>query len=101
MCRSVEPLSWDIREKIALFADVDSRAVVVNEDVSDVYLVPQRLREEGLDTLVCDKLGLPDAEADLGEWDALVERIGEREGEIEIALVGKYVKLARRVPLRP
>ncbi len=94
VCRSVEPLSWDIREKIALFADVDSRAVVVNEDVSDVYLVPQRLREEGLDTLVCDKLGLPDAEADLGEWDALVERIGEREGEIEIALVGKYVKLA-------
>ena len=50
--------------------------MVVNEDVSDVYLVPQRLREEGLDTLVCDKLGLPDAEADLGEWDALVERIG-------------------------
>ncbi len=68
--------------------------MVVNEDVSDVYLVPQRLREEGLDTLVCDKLGLPDAEADLGEWDTLVERIGQRDGEIEIALVGKYVKLA-------
>ncbi len=94
VCRSVEPLSWDIREKIALFADVDSRAVVVNEDVSDVYLVPQRLREEGLDTLVCDKLGLPEGEADLGEWNDLVERIGQREGEIEIALVGKYVKLA-------
>ena len=58
VARSVEPLSWDIREKIALFADVDSRAVIVNEDVSDVYLVPQRLREEGLDSLVCDKLGL-------------------------------------------
>ncbi len=94
VARSVEPLSWDIREKIALFADVDSRAVVVNEDVSDVYLVPQRLREEGLDTLVCDKLGLPEGEADLGEWNDLVERIGQREGEIEIALVGKYVKLA-------
>jgi CTP synthase len=93
VCRSAEPLSWDIREKIALFADVAPRAVVVNEDVSDVYLVPQRLREEGLDALVCERLGLPEDEADLGEWDDLVERIGQREGEIEIALVGKYVKL--------
>jgi CTP synthase len=93
VCRSHEPLSRDIREKIALFADVDLEAVIANEDVSDVYLVPQALRAEGLDTLVCHKLGLPEEEADLGEWDELVERIGRREGEIEIALVGKYVKL--------
>jgi CTP synthase len=93
VCRSAEILSHEIREKIALFADVDSKAVIMNEDVSDVYLVPQRLREEGLDALVCDKLGLPDGEADLGEWDELVTRIGQRRGEIEIALVGKYVKL--------
>ena len=93
VCRSAEPLSRDIREKIALFADVDSRAVIVNEDVSDVYLVPQRLREEGLDALVCRRLGLPEGEPDLGEWQDLVERIGERDGEVEIALVGKYVKL--------
>jgi CTP synthase len=93
VCRSHEPLSHDIRDKIALFADVDVRAVVVNEDVSDVYLVPQRLRAEGLDALVCDRLGLPAGEPDLGEWHALCERIGERHGEIEIALVGKYVKL--------
>ena len=93
VCRSAEILSREIREKIALFADVDSKAVIMNEDVSDVYLVPQRLREEGLDALVCDKLGLPDGEADLGEWDELVTRIGRRRGEIEIALVGKYVKL--------
>jgi CTP synthase len=93
VCRSAEPLSWDIREKIALFADVDTRAVIVNEDVSDVYLVPQRLREEGLDALVCRRLGLPEGETDLGEWDELIERIGRRSGEVEIALVGKYVKL--------
>ena len=60
VCRSHEPLSHDIRDKIALFADVDPAAVVANEDVSDVYLVPQALRDEGLDTLVCAKLGLPD-----------------------------------------
>ena len=93
VCRSAEPLSHEIREKIALFADVDSRAVVVNEDVSDVYLVPQRLREEGLDALVCRRLGLSEGEPDLGEWQDLVERIDGREGEVEIALVGKYVKL--------
>ncbi len=94
VCRSNEPLSYDIREKIALFADVDSRAVIVNEDVSDVYLVPVRLQEEGFDALVCERLGLDGEAPDLGEWNELVSRIGRREGEIEIALVGKYVKLA-------
>jgi CTP synthase len=93
VCRSHEPLSRDIREKIALFADVDPGAVVANEDVSDVYLVPHALRNEGLDRLVCQKLGLPEGELDLGDWDELVERIGQLDGEVEIALVGKYVKL--------
>jgi CTP synthase len=93
VCRSRDHLSADIRDKIALFADVDARAVIANEDVSDVYLVPHALRAEGLDALVCEKLRLPAGEPDLGEWDELVERIGAREGAVEIALVGKYVKL--------
>jgi CTP synthase len=93
VCRSKEPLSADIRDKIALFADVDVEAVISNEDVPDVYLVPAALKAQGLDTLVCQKLGLPDGEADLGEWLDLIERINERSGVIEIALVGKYVKL--------
>jgi CTP synthase len=93
VCRSHEPLSADIRDKIALFADVDREAVIANEDVSDVYLVPQALQREGLDRLVCSRLGLPDSEPDLGEWERLAQRIAEREGEVEIALVGKYVKL--------
>jgi CTP synthase len=93
VARSRDRLSADIREKIALFADVEPRAVISNEDVRDVYLVPRALKDEGLDDLVCQKLGLPESEVDLGEWDELVERIGERDGEVEIALVGKYVKL--------
>jgi CTP synthase len=93
VCRSHEPLQREIREKIALFADVEPQAVIANEDVSDVYLVPHALKAEGLDGLVCQKLGLPDREAELGDWDELVERIGRRQGEVEIALVGKYVKL--------
>jgi CTP synthase len=93
VCRSHEPLQREIREKIALFADVEPQAVIANEDVSDVYLVPHALKAEGLDGLVCQKLGLPDREVELGDWDELVERIGRRQGEVEIALVGKYVKL--------
>jgi len=93
VCRSHEPLQREIREKIALFADVEPQAVIANEDVSDVYLVPHALKAEGLDGLVCQKLGLPEGEAELGDWDELVERIGRRQGEVEIALVGKYVKL--------
>jgi CTP synthase len=93
VCRSHEPLSHEIREKIALFADVPSEAVIANEDVRDVYLVPGALREEGLDKLVCRRLGLPETEVDLGEWDELAERIAGLQGEVQIALVGKYVKL--------
>ena len=58
VCRSTEPLTKDIRDKIALFADVDAEAVISAIDVPDVYLVPKALQEQGLDRLVCEKLGL-------------------------------------------
>jgi CTP synthase len=93
VARSREGLSHDIRDKIALFADVEPTAVISNPDVPDVYLVPAELKAEGLDELVATKLGLPPAEADLAEWNELTDRIGRREGSVEIALVGKYVKL--------
>ena len=79
--------------KIALFADVDVDAVITNPDVSDVYLVPLALQEQGLDELVCRKLGIDAPPAELGEWLELTERIKERKESVEIALVGKYVKL--------
>ncbi len=93
VCRSRGELSEDIRDKIALFADVDVRAVISSPDVPDVYLVPDRLMREGLDTLVCERLGLDCPPAELGEWRKLTDRISERREEVEIALVGKYVKL--------
>src|SRR5207253_1768493 len=93
VCRSHEELSVDIREKIALFADVDTRAVIGSPDVPDVYLVPSRLQAEGLDELVSEKLGLPTGRADLGEWLDLTEQLQRADEEVEIALVGKYVKL--------
>jgi CTP synthase len=93
--RSREELSPEIRDKIALFTDVEPDAVVASPDVSDVYLVPSVLRSEGLDRLVCEKLGLELHEPDLAEWNELTELIRRRDGalEVEIALVGKYVKL--------
>ena len=93
VCRSTEPLSDDIREKIALFADVDPTAVVGCPDVPDVYLVPEVLQAEGLDSLVCEQLGLEAPAAELGEWSELIERTRELREDVEIALVGKYVKL--------
>ncbi|HST16664.1 MAG TPA: CTP synthase [Gaiellaceae bacterium] len=93
VCRSTEPLQREIRDKIALFADVDVDAVITNPDVPDVYLVPVALQEQGLDELVCRKLGIEAPEADLGEWLDLTDRIAERDETVEIALVGKYVKL--------
>jgi CTP synthase len=93
VCRSTEPLPREIREKIALFADVDIDAVITNPDVADVYLVPLALQAQGLDELVVRKLGIDAPPADLGEWLELTERINQRNESIEIALVGKYVKL--------
>ena len=93
VCRSHEELSHDIRDKIALFADVDPGAVVACPDVPDVYEVPRVLEREGLDKLVGAKLGLDLAEPDLAEWDELLARVHGRREAVEIALVGKYVKL--------
>jgi CTP synthase len=93
VCRSKDPLNSDLRDKIALFADIDPGAVVVNRDVPDVYLVPSALQAEGLDRLVAQKLSLPDVEADLGEWLDLAGRIKALDETVEIALVGKYVQL--------
>jgi len=93
VCRSREEVSEDIRDKIALFADVEPDAVIANPDVRDVYLVPQALQAEGLDELVTTRLGIDAPPAELGEWLQLEERIGAQEGTVTIALVGKYVKL--------
>jgi len=93
VCRSTEPLQHEIRDKIALFADVDVDAVITNPDVPDVYLVPIALHEQGLDELVCRKLSIEAPPPDLDEWLELTERINERDDLVEIALVGKYVKL--------
>ncbi|MBU2602191.1 MAG: CTP synthase [Actinobacteria bacterium] len=93
VCRADRPVSREIKDKIALFTDVEPRAVIAAIDASDIYFVPLNLLEEGLDDLVVSKLGLETGPADLSEWKALVERIKAQSGIVKIALVGKYVQL--------
>jgi len=93
VARSEEPLSQGIREKIALFCDVDPEAVVCASDADDIYRVPLRMHAEKLDDLVVRMLGLEVGPPDLTEWEALVERIDACDEPVTIALVGKYVQL--------
>ncbi len=93
VCRSDYPISEAIREKIALFCDVDPEAVIPLVTVPTIYQVPLLLEDVGLGKLIVRRLGLPDREPDLGEWRALLEKVNRPKPTVEIALVGKYVAL--------
>ena len=93
VCRSNQPLSEDIRDKIALLCNIDKDAVIESLTADTIYAVPLMLEEEGLAETVCRKLDLPQKKPDLTEWQAMVERIRSTEGTLRIALVGKYVQL--------
>ena len=94
VCRSRDELSEEIRDKIALFADVDaaSRRLVAGRARTSISS-PRSCSARVWTQLVCDRLGLDCPPAELGEWKELTDRIGERREDVEIALVGKYVKL--------
>jgi CTP synthase len=93
ICRSDHPVSEEIREKIALFGDVDLEAVVALPTVSTIYEVPLILEQAGLDSYIVRELGLQAQPADLGEWKDLVEMINQPKRVVPVALVGKYVQL--------
>lgn len=93
VCRSDRPISPELKEKIALFTDVEPRAVISCVDAPHIYFVPLNLRDEGLDRLVVEKLGLEAGPLQLDEWIDLVERVKQATGVVRIALVGKYVQL--------
>jgi CTP synthase len=94
ICRAEQPISAELRRKIALFANVDVGAVIEGQDASTIYEVPLQYRAQHLDDLVIHKLGLETPEPELGEWRQLVERVKEpKKGTVRIAVVGKYVAL--------
>ena len=93
VCRSEYPLSQEIRDKIALFCNLPGENVIPNLTAPSLYEVPLMLEREGLARAVCRRLALDCPAPDLGEWTAMVERAKHPQGQIEIALVGKYVSL--------
>ncbi|MDR2050353.1 MAG: CTP synthase [Deltaproteobacteria bacterium] len=93
LCRCEMPLEDDLKNKIALFCDVDSDAVFSAVDVRNIYEVPLRFYDEGLDQKVAIMLRLPAKNADLADWRALVHTVYHPEHSVRIALVGKYVEL--------
>src|ERR1700704_3549903 len=93
--RSDHPVSDEIREKIALFCDVDVDAVIPAETAETIYEVPLMFEASGLGRLIVRELSLgdPDAPPDLASWRALVDRIKAPKPTLEVALVGKYIEL--------
>ncbi len=93
LCRSELDLDSEVREKIALFCNVPTEAVIAAKDVKSIYEVPGVFHAGGLDSLVVDRLGLPDGNAqppDLAAWHDFVARVTHPEKSCEIAVVGKY-----------
>lgn len=91
--RTEKPVPQDMKEKIALFCDINKNAVIECQDADTLYKVPLELQAQNLDQIVCDYLHLDAKEADMTEWKELVNRVQNLSGTVNIALVGKYVAL--------
>jgi CTP synthase len=91
--RTEMPMPQEMKEKIALFCDIDPKAVIEARDADTLYAVPLMLQEQKLDQIVCEHLKLDCKEADMTEWKALVEKVRNLSRTTKIALVGKYVEL--------
>ena len=92
LCRTDRFLPREIRQKIALFCDVDEQAVITAKDVDSIYEVPLVLRKEGLDRIVLKGLNLPETtDCQIDDWEELAHRIKHPEHELTIHVVGKYV----------
>ena len=94
VARSDQPAPPELRDKIALFCDVESRAVIPLETVRSIYEVPLRLEAAGFDDFAIERLELPAAGPDMAEWRAMVQHAAALTEELRIGVVGKYVELA-------
>jgi CTP synthase len=93
ICRSDQPISEGIRDKISLFCDVEKQAVIPLPTVPTIYEIPLILEETGLGQLIVDRLGIKSRRADLHQWREMVEHIKTPHEPVNVALVGKYVEL--------
>ncbi len=94
VCRTERPLNSNLREKIALFCNVDPSSVIESIDAKSIYEVPILMREENLDSEILRKTMMPqDNQPDLQKWEEFLYKLNNPKGEVNIALVGKYVEL--------
>ncbi|WP_286236835.1 CTP synthase [Neptuniibacter halophilus] len=93
VCRSDFPLPDSSRRKLSLFTNVEERAVVSLPDADTIYNIPRMLSEQGLDDIVVQRFNLECGDADLSEWDRVADAHLNPEGEVTIAMVGKYMEL--------
>jgi CTP synthase len=93
LCRCKHPLPEEQRRKIALFTNVEERAVISGVDADDIYKIPILLHEQGLDDIIVDKLRLEVPPTDLTEWRQVVNAKANPDGQVDIAMVGKYVQI--------
>ncbi|MEP6870943.1 MAG: CTP synthase [Anaerolineaceae bacterium] len=93
LTRSDHPVPREILEKVALFCDVEPRAVIPMETASTIYEVPLWLEERGLGDYAIERLGLQAGARDMSEWRDMVHRLKHPSGVVEVAVVGKYVEL--------
>lgn len=93
--RTERNLTTDIRKKVALFCNVNPKAVIQSIDVKTIYEVPVKMQEEGLDEIILEKLQLPiEDQPALKEWKGFLDKMSKAKKEVRIGLVGKYVELA-------
>ena len=93
LCRAKHPLPEEQRRKIALFTNVEERAVISAIDADDIYKIPSLLHEQKLDDIVIEKLHLEAPQTDLPEWRQVVSAKANPDGQVDIAMVGKYVQI--------
>ena len=94
LCRVDRPLPEDLRAKIALFCNVEKRAVIPAQDADTIYDVPLKLAAEGFDEIVLELLNLPKGQRDLSRWRNVVDATRAATEEVSVGIVGKYVDLA-------
>lgn len=91
--RTEMPMSEDMKDKIALFCDIEAKAVIECPDADTLYSIPLTLQEQHMDQIVLEHLKIQAPEADMTEWNALVKKVTNLSKMTSIALVGKYVEL--------
>ncbi|WP_305460349.1 CTP synthase [Photobacterium leiognathi] len=93
ICRSDRMIPANERAKIALFCNVQEKAVISMKDVDSIYKIPQLIKSQGLDELVCKRFGITAPEADLSEWEQVIYEEANPTAEVTIGMVGKYIEL--------